>query len=517
MNSNGRQKISENIPNTEPRTLLVSWQLMLVMEEQLGESFKVCLFCSQLTDEADRLSPELLQFLQTYLAVPPSRLPLRACSDCHRRSINARKFKEKCHRAFDKLEKNGITGGMVWGRSQQERREVGQILSSCLEWTGPSVGLEYDRDVHGPLMFPRITLTATDRALAEAHMEKSKSGRIIKRKYESLDENWDPDVDMVKSVKSEPAPAVSRAPSKPVKPQPQPESEAELSDCGEVFPSVGPYQCEICQNITNTKQEFVDHIKAKHRSMIDPAVLRTLESDLRKRKKKMLQKRGKFSAPKKKAKTKSKIVDSDSDEEFSIGTRKYKSSSKNIKYIDEDGNPLPKSAGKLPGTCNICGRTISRGNEIMKHQQSLSCRSKAIEKGENGENGDTTVVVVNMNSASNPTTTNVPSPSFKSEMTKRYEAEQDKDPGDYDEDYDEGQDEEVDEAIKAAVAASLETAREDLIQTKPEPEVEPEVEQPEQPEVAESNLLPHVVYQTIAQPPETFQPTGNLLWSNMWQ
>lgn len=36
------------------------------------------------------------------------------------------------------------------------------------------------------------------------------------------------------------------------------------SDDDEVFPTVGPYQCEICQLITDTKKQFVEHIKDNH-------------------------------------------------------------------------------------------------------------------------------------------------------------------------------------------------------------------------------------------------------------
>lgn len=46
------------------------------------------------------------------------------------------------------------------------------------------------------------------------------------------------------------------------------------SDEEEIFPSIGPYQCEICQTITHTKQEFVDHIKNNHRKVVDEEVLR---------------------------------------------------------------------------------------------------------------------------------------------------------------------------------------------------------------------------------------------------
>ena len=39
------------------------------------------------------------------------------------------------------------------------------------------------------------------------------------------------------------------------------EWEAELSDCGEQFPAKGPYQCDICQDITMMKEDFVSHMK----------------------------------------------------------------------------------------------------------------------------------------------------------------------------------------------------------------------------------------------------------------
>ena len=44
-------------------------------------------------------------------------------------------------------------------------------------------------------------------------------------------------------------------------------------DVGEMFPAIGPYQCEICQNITLTKVEFVDHLKIEHAGVVDKNVL----------------------------------------------------------------------------------------------------------------------------------------------------------------------------------------------------------------------------------------------------
>ena len=46
------------------------------------------------------------------------------------------------------------------------------------------------------------------------------------------------------------------------------------------------FQCEICQKITDTKQDFVDHIKKFHINVVDGEVLKSLESDLKKSRKK---------------------------------------------------------------------------------------------------------------------------------------------------------------------------------------------------------------------------------------
>ncbi len=75
---------------------------------------------------------------------------------------------------------------------------------------------------------------------------------------------------------------VSAASSEPLVPEEYEE------DAEETFPSLGPYQCEICQHITDTKQQFVNHIKSFHLEVVDEEVLRSLENDLKKNKKKKI-------------------------------------------------------------------------------------------------------------------------------------------------------------------------------------------------------------------------------------
>ena len=263
------------------------------MEPQLGDSFKVCGFCSQLTDEVETMSRGLISFLERFLGLPAARLPTKLCPDCLKRAINARKFQDKCLKAFDKLEKNGIRGGMVWGR---EVESLG---------TG---GLEYNRRLHGPLKFPLISLTATDRAMAEAHLKTSaRRERLAKRRKENL----------------------------------QPQSDSDESQ--EVFPAVGPFQCEMCQEISGTKQDFVNHIKANHRDFIDPEVLGSLESDLKIREKKILKKREKSLAEMIKSEKSSVVKKKKSDKSQSVKKKpEVPTKKKSGKSQPEEAKSKPK-------------------------------------------------------------------------------------------------------------------------------------------------------------------------------
>ena len=344
---------------------------MAEMEPQLGDSFKVCGFCSQLTEQADSLSPDMMTFMAQFLNLPVVRLPAKLCPECLKRSVSARKFSEKCRRAIEKLEKNGLTGGMVWGKSESE------VLKASLSTGG---GVEYNWRRHGPLKFPRITITAEERDRAEDFLARRRSG-------------CDP------------------------------------GDSEEIFPAEGPFECEMCHEVTITKQDFVDHIKDNHRDFIDPQVLSDLESDLQKKRTKVVKKPetskdfmkkteeplrvnnteegckkpdSKSETMKKKSTTSSKrkqIVESDSDEDYRGSAKKVNYAShasySELQYIDEEGNPLPKSAGKFRGLCNVCGKVLGRANEMFKHQQTINCQAVAKSKGiVNGNIKDNVMVVV---------------------------------------------------------------------------------------------------------------------------
>ena len=269
----------------------------------LSRSMKpqVCGFCCEVVETAESLSHRMSKFLEETLRVSAASLPAKMCSECHRRATTARKFTEKCHKSFQKLERTGVKGGMTVGRSRSQL-PVG---------TG---GVEYSLKVHGPLKFPKISLTAEDRARAEDHL-----ARLRRRERE-----------------------VRRS-------QEEHLSDLEDEEGEEVFPAVGPFECEICQVISNTKQDFVNHIKVKHRDSVDQTVLRTLETDLKKREKKFLRRsaEAKIRPKRKQKQTKRSLkLESDSDEEFLPGKKKFL---QEVEYRDEKGNILPKTAAKCPG------------------------------------------------------------------------------------------------------------------------------------------------------------------------
>lgn len=141
----------------------------------------------------------------------------------------------------------------------------------------------------------------------------------------------------------------------------------------EVFPSIGPYQCEICQAITDTKAEFVGHIKQFHRDVVDEEVLRSLESDLRKSQqanKKKKKKKTPAPAANKKLKTPKQKT----------GPKTSKKKKKQVEQPKKIATPSPKK-DNVSTMCNICQTVLARSapSEMVKHQATRACRMAAAE------------------------------------------------------------------------------------------------------------------------------------------
>jgi len=375
---NTQQYRTDNVENIISSYFSPPGESFSVEMAQPEETFKVCGLCSQLVDEAVKLTDILLDFLTTFLAVDGSNLPLKICTECYQGAIDSKKFKEKCLRTVEKLKKTHISSTMILGRSNQEvkqmknkfkngldlvvdienmppikpeKKKPGRKPGSTKATFGTNTDIDKPTEVefegprsrragsrnssrasssddtplstrskrpqrgrpsaysqYGSLMQPTIHISEEERRVADAMLiERSRSGRVLKRKVATPEDPVPLDFYKEKKSKTEPGPDTypfrpgntgkPKSKSKTPRgykgyaiieePEPKDTDVYDLDDGDEeIFPSLGPYQCEICQEITDTKQEFVAHIKALHKDMVDEAVLRSLESDLKKRKKK---------------------------------------------------------------------------------------------------------------------------------------------------------------------------------------------------------------------------------------
>lgn len=526
---------------------------------QPESSFKVCGLCSQLVDESVMLHANLRQFLEEWGL---RDLPAKVCTDCYQGAVDSLKFKEKCLRAVEKLKKTQISVSMILGRSAGDmqslkksaktkikqaepvetstplpkvskkaevRRNIGNAINESIESVfepGPSSTTRRSgrkppgipQNAHqldsilndDKVMQPSVVLSNKDRETAENYINRSSSGRPLKRKspysppkvVEASQTtpastsrskrsravvNYNPPEDLAAAAPVVAATPVGRRgsrkssaatlapPTAKINNQlskkkgagtvqyyvdngepSAADAEPEIIDLEdgeeEIFPSLGPYQCEICQQITETKQEFVAHIKSLHRDIVDESVLWSLESDLNKRKKKEAvggggleagkrnknyessKKKQKLAPPeaepiKHKKKTPKKNKSFDEDDEYRPGGKK-----KHRKLSGDQQPSLKKSSlPKGPTNCSVCGTHLARESDLAKHLQTLKCRTaayniattKAAQIADDAndtvvaaDNGDKEVLTVGEGNSNSSVDAK-----FKANIAKRYEAE----------------------------------------------------------------------------------------------
>lgn len=444
------------------------------MAEQ-EEAFKVCGLCSQLVDEAVKLSDPLVSFLISFLGVSGTVLPTKICTECYTGVLESKKFKEKCLRTVDKLKKTQLSASMILGRSDEDvkvmkqkfkdgdtlppttlpqtpqtlkkaspitsksskkkHNQIGRRMGRRQPSGTPSVEEVVDQVIvnHGSEIetIPcSIVISEKEREAADQMLEKSRSGRVLKKNFDKMEREISP------VNKRTPRQRGMRTNKINEEPTPLPaveaiEEESNMEgDDEEIFPSMGPYQCEICQEITDTKQEFVSHIKALHKDMVDEAVLRSLESDLKKRKKKEMAadspspvRKSKPVKPPKPSKS-STLANGPKHKRKSLPAKRKESSpsppplspsstpttatrtlkrsrpvkryieveSDDEEYVPSKSKKMKKEIGKVrreplspdelkilnePADCDICGTRMARAREIPKHQESLKCRQAA--------------------------------------------------------------------------------------------------------------------------------------------
>ena len=166
------------------------------------------------------------------------------------------------------------------------------------------------------------------------------------------------------------------------------QADDDADDGEEMFPSIGPYQCEICQNITNTKQEFVDHIKDNHANVVDEEVLDSLEKDLQKsRRKAEKEQQAKKAAMTSAAMKSPQSKKTPGPQKKAAQTPKQKAApasptkaansaakSRKRHSLDESEHVEMRADG---AHCKICDALLPKTapSEVSRHQQSKQCRA----------------------------------------------------------------------------------------------------------------------------------------------
>ena len=122
------------------------------------------------------------------------------------------------------------------------------------------------------------------------------------------------------------------------------QEELYLSSC----PMMGPYQCEICKNVTDSLIEFFQHIQSEHPTDVDENVIQILKSKILKE----AQKEG-F------------IMDSELNEEPS--DHKENESNQNVHTMA--GDTIENKIKLL--TCQRCSEAFKYKSEVKKHNKQM--------------------------------------------------------------------------------------------------------------------------------------------------
>ena len=226
----------------------------------------MCGFCSSLVSPqaVNNLDGDLIRFVEDFL--DDDDIPSQSCMDCYQSAYNAKRFRDQCKRTFEKLEATNISHSMVIGKSSSRRKpkwkpKQGQVNISVDEKNLADAACYHTSN--GSLSYKKRKSFVD--SLLEEHQPLRKKRKKQPPKYIEVEET-DTEVEVDDEEVEE-------------------EEEEAIEPINEIFPSIGPYQCEICQNITHTKKEFVAHIKRYHIREVDESILKSLETDLDPKKK----------------------------------------------------------------------------------------------------------------------------------------------------------------------------------------------------------------------------------------
>lgn len=228
---------------------------------------------------------DLRIFLKSFLSPPNPDydLPYKLCLKCYKTTTDAKSFKDKSNSAMTRLLKEGRRD--LYSKDRRRPKII-------LDW----------KDIHN-------AEKVVNRIAREEKEESLEDVAMIDDDEKTETKNMEKASTRTKEVPRVPETKVHHSSESKVQEVPQPvaniqqdvneklsdamdvtetatksdavEDDSSLLEEEEQFPESGPYQCELCNEIFETKEEFLNDVKTKHASEVDSEVIDALEKDVK--------------------------------------------------------------------------------------------------------------------------------------------------------------------------------------------------------------------------------------------
>jgi len=257
------------------------------------QGLKSCGLCPEKCDSFVELTMDLRVFLKTFLSPPNPDydLPYKICVKCYKTTCEAKTFKDRSNTAMTRLLKEGRRDLF----SKDRRRP--KIL---LDWKD-----KHNADKVINRMAREEKEESGDVEMQEEDIDKAKDRTVVKESTTVTERPKETRIPIPENKASNYNESSVQEVPKPV-PNKEKEISEQLSDAMEIvqeatkndveedlsslvdeeeqFPESGPYQCELCNEIFETKEDFLICVKTNHAEEVDAEVIDALERDVKIRK-----------------------------------------------------------------------------------------------------------------------------------------------------------------------------------------------------------------------------------------
>lgn len=250
------------------------------------QGFKTCGLCSEKSDSSVDLPMDLRVFLKTFLSPPNPDydLPYKLCLKCYKTTSDAKNFRDKSNSAMTRLLKEGRRDLyskdrrrpkiiLDWKDIHNAEKVVNRIAREEREESPEDVAMVDDEKTGNKIMERTSTKMAEeprDNRVPETKITHSSASNVqvsqpVANIPNDVNEQLSDAMDVIQTTMQTDAV----------------EDTSSLVEEEEQFPESGPYQCELCNEIFETKEEFLNDVKTKHANEVDSEVIEALEKDVK--------------------------------------------------------------------------------------------------------------------------------------------------------------------------------------------------------------------------------------------